>query len=223
MSCSWVMVWIPTKTLEKRNFLEKNNLSQTQRIRLFSDSSTITEGSEVELQQSSLEVPSSPTNRPSRGDVFLTQSSHEKTIDSPSYITETSRNQNSDVWDPARQARIDSIDAGDNIPLAAASKNTHENALIDVLTSLNVSKAISQKSKDNNFALVTFCVENDMLEETIIRLGERGIGNTHDTSISILPTSVHVAKPETQIGYVYYNREYRIKNSSFLDILVERY
>jgi hypothetical protein len=198
------MVWIPTRSLEKKNYLGKVNLAQAHRIRLFSDSSTISEGSEEESNHGSVDVPSSPTHQPNRGDVFLSQSSAEKSVDSPTNPLETAKIQDSVFLDPSRlnNTRQFSVDAGDRIPLAGASKNTYEKALLEVLTSLNVSKAISQKSKDNDFALVTFCVENDLLEETIIRLGERGIGNANDTSISILPTSVHVAKPETLLGYV---------------------
>ena len=90
----------------------------------------------------------------------------------------------------------------ENLPITDITKNTYERALTDILNSLNVSQAISQKSKDGNFVLVTFCVSNELLEDTIIRLGERGIGNTVNTSISILPTSVHVMKTEKKSGCV---------------------
>ena len=142
------MVWIPTKALEKKSYLRKVSISQAHRIRLFSDSSTISEGSEEESQPGSVDVPSSPTDHPpNRGDIFLTQSSAENNIGSPTNPLETSKVQDTVFWDSSRPNNRYSVDTGDGIPLAEASKNTYEKALLEVLTSLNVSKAISQKSQ----------------------------------------------------------------------------
>ena len=194
MSHSWVMVWIPTKTLEKKKTSGIDiNISQKHRIRLFSDSSTITEGSVEELKPGSLDIPLTPAGNPSRGDVFSTQPSTEKT-DSLSISSDAANIQKIALPATNTNHSKKSIDIGDGVPLAPNSKNTFENTLLDVLTSLDIRQAISQKTKDNNFVLVTFCVNNELLEETFIRLGERGIGNSANTSISILPASVHVTR-----------------------------
>ena len=60
---------------------------------------------------------------------------------------------------------------------------------------LNV-QATSLKTKDNNHILVTFCLENAKVEDVLLRLQETGIGNSpSDTSISVIPSSVHFEVP----------------------------
>ena len=187
MSCSWVMVWIPTKALEKKNDLGIANIpSSKHRLRLFSDSSTITEGSEEELEQDDVNTTSNKSQQPIRGEGFSSNLSAETIHDTSPRSLEIGDGEKSDFFKYARSGSV--------IPLDPTAKClTYETVLLEVLMSLNVSQAISQKSKDNNFVLVTFCVDNELLEEAIIRLGEHGIGNTTNTSISVLPTSVHVS------------------------------
>ena len=194
MASSWVMVWIPTKT---NLGVPTNNLVQKQRIRLFSsDSATLSEEAEVELSHGSLDIPTSPVPKVSRGDTFANKPPVDEALDSaPNTFSQDDSDKKSKF---AKIGSIGSEDSGDAIPLTDIAKNTYERALTDVLSSLNVSQAISQKSKDGNFNLITFCVGNELLEDTIIRLGERGIGNTVNTSISIIPTSVHVMKAENK-------------------------
>ena len=194
MASSWVMVWIPTKT---NLGVPTNNLVQKQRIRLFSsDSATLSEEAEVELSHGSLDIPTSPVPKVSRGDTFANKLPVDEALDSASNTFSQDDSDKKSKF--AKIGSIGSEDSGDAIPLTDIAKNTYERALTDVLSSLNVSQAISQKSKDGNFNLITFCVGNELLEDTIIRLGERGIGNTVNTSISIIPTSVHVMKPENK-------------------------
>ena len=196
MASSWVMVWIPTKT---NLGVPTSNTKQKQRIRLFSsDSDTLSEEPEEEPSTGSIDIPTSPVSRINRGDTLTT--SADCAFDSgPITLNQTQKDK------PPKFSRIGSIgseDAGDKVPLTDITRNTYERALTDILSSINVSQAISQKSKDGNFVLVTFCVGNEHLEDTIIRLGERGIGNTVNTSISIIPTSVHVMKTENKSEYV---------------------
>ena len=196
MASSWVMVWIPTKT---NLGAPTTNSKQKQRIRLFSsDSDTLSEEPEEDQSPGSIDIPTSPCSRINRGDTFT--ASADSAFDS---VSSTNNQKHKDK--PPKFSMIGSIgseDSGDKIPLTDISKNTYERALTDILSSINVSQAISQKSKDGNFVLVTFCVGNELLEDTIIRLGERGIGNTVNTSISIIPTSVHVMKTENKSEYV---------------------
>ena len=198
MAASWVMVWIPTKTNPGD---PTANVTQKQRVRLFSSvSATISEDQEDESSAGNLDTPTSPAPKVSRGDTFSNQLSSDSTFETaPNIITQ---NQKDEAHKFSRVGSVGSDGSGDAIPITDITKNTYERALTDILNSLNVSQAISQKSKDGNFVLVTFCVSNELLEDTIIRLGERGIGNTVNTSISILPTSVHVMKTEKKSGYV---------------------
>ena len=196
MASSWVMVWIPTKT---NIGVSATNLTQKQRVRLFSSvSATLSEDVEEEIPSGigSLDIPTSPAPKISRGDTLANPLSSDNTLN----VFTTTGAQGKKDENPrfSRVGSTGSNDSGDAIPLTDVSKNTYEKALSEILTSLNVSQAISQKTKDDDFALVTFCVRNDLLEETILRLGEKGIGNTPNTSISILPTSVHVNKIESK-------------------------
>ena len=194
MASSWVMVWIPTKT---NIGIPTAKLTQKQRVRLFSsDSGNLSEDGLEEVSPGSLEIPTSPAPKISRGDTFANPSSSDNTLNIPT--SGGVQNQKDEIPRFSRIGSIGSDDSGDAIPLTDISKNTYEKALSEILASLNVSQAISQKTKDNDFALVTFCVSNELLEETILRLGEKGIGNTPNTSISILPTSVHVNKIESK-------------------------
>ena len=72
---------------------------------------------------------------------------------------------------------------------------SYEEKLEKVLLNLNV-QATSLKTKDANYALVTFCLENTRVEDALLRLQENGIGNSpSDTSISVIPASVHFEVP----------------------------
>ena len=196
MASSWVMVWIPTKT---NLGVSTTNSKLKQRIRLFSsDSDTLSEEPEEEQSPGSIDTPTSPVSKINRGYTFTTS-------DDCAFDSAPSTNNQNQKDKPPKFSKIGSIgseDSGDKIPLTDTTRNTYERALTDILSSINVSQAISQKSKDGNFVLVTFCVGNELLEDTIIRLGERGIGNTVNTSISIIPTSVHVMKTENKSEYV---------------------
>ena len=64
-----------------------------------------------------------------------------------------------------------------------------------ILVDLNVN-ATSLKTKDNDHVLVTFCLENSKVEDVLLRLQENGIGNSpSETSISVMPASVHFEVP----------------------------
>ena len=76
-----------------------------------------------------------------------------------------------------------------------AEVSSYEEKLEKVLVSLNV-QATSLKTKDTDHTLVMFCLENNRVEDVILRLQENGIGNSRsDTSISVIPASVHFEVP----------------------------
>ena len=69
--------------------------------------------------------------------------------------------------------------------------------LQEALQILNVShQATYQLTKNKNFYLVTFCIEASNVEAALICLQNFGIGNTELTSISVIPTSIHIDCPE---------------------------
>lgn len=61
---------------------------------------------------------------------------------------------------------------------------------------LNVSQATYQLTKNGNFYLVSFCIEASNVEAALICLQNYGIGNTEFTSISVVPTNIHIDCPE---------------------------
>ena len=72
---------------------------------------------------------------------------------------------------------------------------SYEEKVEKILLDLNV-PATSLRTKDNGHILVTFCLENSSVENALLRLQESGIGNSpSDTSISVIPASVHFEIP----------------------------
>ena len=72
---------------------------------------------------------------------------------------------------------------------------SYEEKIEKIVLELNV-QATSLKTKDSGHTLVTFCLENSSIENTLIRLQEHGIGSSpSDTSISVIPASVHFQVP----------------------------
>ena len=69
--------------------------------------------------------------------------------------------------------------------------------LQEALKILNVTQATYQRTKNGNFYLVTFCIDASNVELASIYLQNFGIGNTEFTSISVVPTSIHIECPET--------------------------
>ena len=72
-----------------------------------------------------------------------------------------------------------------------------EQDLQEALQILNVTQATYQHTKNGNFYLVTFCIDASNREAALICLQNFGIGNTEFTSISVVPTSIHIDCPET--------------------------
>ena len=70
-----------------------------------------------------------------------------------------------------------------------------ESDLQDVLKILEISQATYQQTSSGNFHLVSFFVQASNVEVALIELQDRGIGNTELTSISVIPTSVHLDNP----------------------------
>ena len=77
-----------------------------------------------------------------------------------------------------------------------------------ILIDLNV-HATSLKTKDNDHILVTFCLENSKVEDALLLLQENGIGNSpSETSISVMPVSVHLEVPlENNLDQRYQQRK----------------
>ena len=72
---------------------------------------------------------------------------------------------------------------------------SYEERLESILLSLNV-QATGLQTKDNGHTLVTLCLENNRVEDFLLQLQEKGIGNSpSETSISVLPASVHFEVP----------------------------
>ena len=64
--------------------------------------------------------------------------------------------------------------------------------LEEALKVLNVLQATYQLTKSGNFYLVSFYIDASDVEVALICLQEKGIGSTEFTSISVIPTSVHL-------------------------------
>ena len=57
-------------------------------------------------------------------------------------------------------------------------------------------RATSLKTKDDSHILVTFCLKTHRVEDVLLKLQEKGIGNSpSETSISVIPSSVHFEVP----------------------------
>ena len=63
------------------------------------------------------------------------------------------------------------------------------------------------RSYDNNFLRFSFYLENYRIESLVWRLHEKGIGSTENTSVSVIPASMHleVAQDKKVNRYCYYN------------------
>ena len=62
-------------------------------------------------------------------------------------------------------------------------------------------RATSLKTKDGGHILVTFCLETHRVEDVLLKLQENGIGNSpSDTSISVIPSSVHFEVPLVDVS-----------------------
>ena len=70
-----------------------------------------------------------------------------------------------------------------------------EDDLEEGLKILSVLQATYQLTKSGNFYLVSFYIDANDVEVALMCLQEKGIGNTEFTSISVIPTSVHLDNP----------------------------
>ncbi|KAL3869085.1 hypothetical protein ACJMK2_041811 [Sinanodonta woodiana] len=67
-----------------------------------------------------------------------------------------------------------------------------------MLKDFGVKNACVQKSFDNKFIMVTFVADNGVVEAIILKLKSLGIGSTAGTSLSVLPTSIHIKEEEEE-------------------------
>ncbi len=64
--------------------------------------------------------------------------------------------------------------------------------LPDIMKSLRVKCWTSSRSNDGRFLLVSFCVPSAKVEECLASLHQHGIGNNDHTSISVVPSKIHL-------------------------------
>ena len=70
----------------------------------------------------------------------------------------------------------------------------YEEKLKKVLSEMNIHSTTSA-TEDGLYALVLFCLEKNRVEQALLSLQENGIGNTVNTSISVMPASMHFEIP----------------------------
>ena len=212
MACSWVMVWIPSKKFEQYVASRGDTIDMGPRLRLFSDESMSTVDEEDELDKDFSE-PLNEIFRNSKVNEGISSKSNlvvnvsecsnmQTNLDAENYDTKEVLNDKTQVEVNAKRrcSRNQSEHTSDNsrqVPLV--EKPTYEEALVNVLSSLNITQVVNQKSKNNRYNLVTFCIDNGLLEGAMISLQKHGIGYNGSTSISVLPASVHLSTPILQI------------------------
>lgn len=75
-----------------------------------------------------------------------------------------------------------------------------ELVLFDLLDAFKV-KPRTLRSHDDNYMQFSFCLENYKIEQLILLLQKNGIGSTPNTSVSVIPVSIHLEVPsDTFIG-----------------------
>ena len=67
-------------------------------------------------------------------------------------------------------------------------------SVFDILDIFKV-KPRTLQSPDGNYTQFSFCLENYRVEALILHLQEKGIGNTENTTVSMIPASLHLEIP----------------------------
>ena len=100
-------------------------------------------------------------------------------------------------YPPMQIAQHDLNKANEDLSL----ENTYFEVLLqEAMQILNVSQATYQLTKNKKFYLVSFCMDSNNVEASLICLQNFGIGNTEHTSISVIPTSIHIDLSESISG-----------------------
>ena len=73
-----------------------------------------------------------------------------------------------------------------------------EVVLFDLLDAFKV-KPRTLRSHDDNYMQFSFCLENYKIEQLILLLQKNGIGSTPNTSVSVIPVSIHLEVPSERL------------------------
>ena len=73
----------------------------------------------------------------------------------------------------------------------SSEKGDFEQILYKILDEFNITAKVLQ-SYDNNFLQFSIHLENHRIEKLMIALYKNGIGSTANTSVSVIPTSIHM-------------------------------
>ena len=227
MECSWIMVWLPTKNREtifktenkhhkrksarkiQRVFsLEEPAPSKTDGTKLqepLPDADKTEENSEFDEEKISSNVADKSAVKPLKNK----ESKLEKQTSTVSTRFQVQR-QNTEVIvnekenDESEQKLNDKEEEEEEV---FQDVESYTEKLEKILVGLNVN-ATSLKTKDNCHVLVTFCLENSKVENVLLLLQENGIGNSpSETSISVMPASVHFEVPTEDNSNQRYNHK----------------
>ena len=99
----------------------------------------------------------------------------------------------------SKEATEDEIDDSEETVFEEAE--SYEERITKLLVDELDIRATSLKTKDGGHILVTFCLETHRVEDVLLKLQENGIGNSpSDTSISVIPSSVHFEVPLVDVS-----------------------
>ena len=175
MASSWFLVLIPTRKYESqlRTILGGGDNSEDKTTPGISHI-VVDENTGEEYLDDTLPISPILKNKPNLLKHQNTEESHKSSVkfsfDNTRFIIDTTSDTEAFDEDPA----------------------FFEADLEEALKVLNVLQATYQLTKSGNFYLVSFYIDASDVEVALMCLQERGIGNTEFTSISVIPTSVHL-------------------------------
>ena len=191
MSSSWFLVMIPTKEHEARlqnlNIVdgidesEKNDLGGRDETSVKDDKSP-----------TSVSVENTKNDANFNTDPAIKHENTENTAES-FYNNDAPPHYYKNHHPPINVAQKDLNKPNEDLTLECTY---FELDLQEALQILNVTQATYQLTKNGNFYLVSFCIEASNVEAALICLQNYGIGNTEFTSISVVPSSIHIDCPE---------------------------
>ena len=194
MSSSWFLVLIPTKEHEAR--LQNLNIVEP----IEEQEKTNSEIPNGSIQNDSKSPPSATVDNTkndvnSNTDPAMKHENTEKSAESfyDSELSPHSYFHPRNHHPPINVAQKDLNKPNEDLTLECTY---FELDLQEALQILNVSQAAYQLTKNGNFYLVSFCIEASNVEAALICLQNYGIGNTEFTSISVVPSSIHIDCPE---------------------------
>ena len=187
MSSSWFLVLIPTKEHEAR--LQNLNIVESiedveKNVNDFSNETSKTGGE----SRSSTLFENAKNDANANADPVV---KHENTEHTDESFTESHYYKNHHP--PIQLAQKDLNKPNEDLTLECTY---FELDLQEALQILNVNQATYQLTKNGNFYLVSFCIEVSNVEAALICLQSYGIGNTEFTSISVVPSSIHIDCPD---------------------------